>query len=70
MTFYENFEAALKLKGMSPADICTKTGLYPAYFSKLKSGHSKDVTWERAVSIVHALGMTLDEFNELGNSEK
>ena len=65
MTFYETFELALQKTGMSTADVCNKTGLYPAYFSKLKSKHAKDVTWERALMIIAALGMTPNEFYEL-----
>jgi transcriptional regulator with XRE-family HTH domain len=67
MTFYELFEIALREKHMSTADICAKTGLYPSYFSKLKNGKFKDVTWEKALIIIHALGMTPDEFNALSD---
>ena len=65
MTFYETFELALEKTGMSTADVCAKTGIYPAYFSKLKSRHAKDVTWEKALLIIDALGMTPSEFYEL-----
>jgi len=65
MTFYETFEIALKEKGMKAADICAATGIHSSYFSKLKSGHTKDVTWEKALVIIEALGMTPDEFNKL-----
>ena len=68
MSFYELFERALATTGMTTADVCRKTGLYAAYFSKLKSGHMKDVTWENACLIIDALGMTPDEFRALGNS--
>lgn len=67
MTFYETFELALEKTGMSTAEICDKTGLYPSYFSKLKSGHAKDVTWEKALVIIDALGMSPSEFYELSN---
>jgi len=67
MTFYELFEIALREKHMSTADVCAKTGLYPSYFSKLKSGKFKDVTWEKALIIINALGMTPDEFNALSD---
>ena len=65
MTFYETFEIALKKTGMTAADICAKTDIYPSYFSKLKSGAAKDVTWEKALLIIGALGMTPDEFYRL-----
>lgn len=66
MTFYELFEIALERKHMNTAEICAKTGLYPSYFSKLKNGTFKDVTWEKALLIIAALEMTPDEFNSLG----
>ena len=70
MTFYEMFEVALEETGMSTADVCAKTGLWPSYFSKLKKGETKDVTWERAIAIISALGMTPDEFVKLAESKK
>ena len=69
MNFYETFEAALREKGLKAADICAKTGLHSSYFSKLKSGHMKDVTWEKAIIIISALGMTPDEFHALHSKE-
>lgn len=68
MSFYQNFEIALEKTGMNTAEVCAKTGLYPSYFSKLKKGEFKDVTWEKALIIIDALGMTPDEFHAL--SEK
>ena len=65
MTFYETLEIAMKNRGIKAADICAKTGMNAAYFSKLKSGHMKDVTWEKALMIISALGMTPDEFYAL-----
>lgn len=70
MSFYEAFERALAIKGMTVAEICAATGIYPSYFSKLKSGHTKDVTWERAVVIIKALDMTPNEFYELTKSDE
>lgn len=70
MNFYETFELALSRKNMKPSDICAATGIHPSYFSKLKSGHTKDVTWERALTIIAALGMTPNEFYELQTSDK
>ena len=70
MTFYEALVIAMDERGMKPADICAKTGIYQSYISKLKSGHMKDVGWEKAVAIIQALGMTPDEFYELQMSDK
>ena len=70
MTFYQTFVLALEAQDMTIADVCENTGIYPSYFSKLKSGHMKDVTWERALAIIDALGMTPDEFYALQKSDE
>ena len=70
MTFYEMFEIALEETGMNTADVCGKTGLYPSYFSKLKNGDAKDVTWEKALIIIDALGMSPSEFVTLAESKE
>lgn len=62
MTFYETLDAVMTERGMKPADLCELTGFHPSYFSKLKSGHMQSVSWEKAVAIIQALGMTPDEF--------
>ena len=69
MTFYEALVIAMERNNMRPADICAKTGINDAYFSKLKSGHMKDVTWEKALIIIAALGMTPDEFHAIQMGE-
>lgn len=70
MTFYETLSLAMENKGLKIADICAKTGMHPSYFSKLKSGHTKDVTWERAIAIIDALNMSPNEFYELQTSDR
>ena len=65
MTFYETLARVLDEKGMSPAELSAKTGINQSYFSKLKSGHTKDVTWEKALIIIGALDMTPDEFSKI-----
>lgn len=65
MTFYETLTLVMKEKGMTAAALAEKTGLYPSFFSKLKSGHTKDVTWEKAILIINALGITPDDFAKL-----
>ena len=65
MTFYETLAAIMNEKGLTAADICARTGIHASYFSKLKSGHTKDVTWEKAIAIIAALGMTPSEFYEI-----
>ena len=62
LTFYETLTIVMRNRGMTAADICAKTGLHPSYFSKLKSGHVKDPTWEKALLILEALEMNPTEF--------
>ena len=64
MTFYETLACVLKEKGMTAADLSAKTGIGQPYFSRLKSGKTKDVTWEKALTIIDALDMTPNEFYE------
>lgn len=68
MNFYEALVECMDARGVSFTDLCERTGYYPSYFSKLKSGHAKDVTWERAVAIITALGMTPAEFLDVQRS--
>lgn len=65
MTFYETLAIAMSVKGMTPSDICAKTGIHPSYFTKLKQGKMNDVTWNKAIAIIDALGMTPSEFARL-----
>lgn len=69
MSFYDNLCTALESKGMTFAELSQKTGLYQSYFSKLKRGDAKDVTWEKALKIIEALGMTPSEFAALEEEE-
>lgn len=69
MTFYKALEKAMEIKHVNAAELSKRTGLYQSYFSKLKTGEAKDATWEKAILIVHALGMTLDEFSALANED-
>lgn len=69
MKFYDALAIAMKMKGVTAAELSAKTGLNQPYFSKLKSGHMKDVTWEKALLIISALDMTPDEFLEIQNGD-
>ena len=64
MSFREALNAALELKGLKPADIASDT-VNASYISKLQTGRVKDPTWQKALVIIHALGMNPDEFSEL-----
>lgn len=65
MTFYETMQYVMDKRGIKPADLCERTGLYPSFFSKLKSGHTKDVTWDKALLIIEALSLTPDQFRDI-----
>ena len=67
MKFYDTLELIMAEKGITAAELAKRTGFHKSYFSKLKSGHTKDVTWEKALVIIDALGMTPDEFYEMQN---
>ena len=62
LTFYEAMLAAMEERGYKAADMVALTGFHPSYFSRLKSGRIKDPTWDKALGIIAALGMTPDEF--------
>ena len=69
MTFYEALAIVMKEKGIKPSELAAKTGLNEPYFSKLKKGKMKSVTWERALVIIAALDMTPDEFSAIQMSD-
>lgn len=69
MSFYKKLVTAMKITGITAAELSRKTGLYQSYFSSLKKGDCKDVTWERALQIIKALGMTPSEFADLAEDE-
>ena len=62
MTFYETLELVMREKGVTAAEICERANMHPSYISKLKSGHMRSPTWENAIAIIDALGLTLGEF--------
>lgn len=69
MTFYETLDIVMREKRLKPADICAKTGISSSYFTKLKKGDMRDVTWDKALLIIAALDMTPDEFKMLQYGE-
>lgn len=62
MTFYETLASIMNIQGISFAELSRRTGLNQPYFSKLKAGTMKDATWDKAVKIIDALGMTPNDF--------
>ena len=65
MSFYETLAYILEEKDMSPSELSARSGIDQSYFSKLKSGYMKDVTWDKALTIIDALDMTPNEFQEV-----
>lgn len=69
MLFWEAVQMKLDELGMSSAELARRANVYPAYLSRLKHGYVKDPTWNYAVRIIAALGMTPTEFNDLLESD-
>lgn len=70
MTFYEALSIAMREKGITAAELSIRAGVHQSYLSKLKNGHTKDVTWEKALAIIAALEMTPDEFSALQHGKQ
>ena len=64
MAFSEALGAAMKIKGLRAVNIASDLADEP-YLSRLLKGKVKEPTWQRALAIIEALGMTPDEFREL-----
>lgn len=59
----------MKERGIKQVHIVKATGLSDAYVSMLVNGRVEDPKFSTAESVIHALGMSLDEFSELKASE-
>lgn len=76
MNFYDAVDKAIKIKGIRNfSELCRKADdnpspLFPSFFSKLKSGHTQSVSWDKALQIIRALDMTPDEFLAIQDSDK
>lgn len=64
MSFAKALDRALKIKGLKPVDIVSDD-VSASYISKLFSGRIADPTWQKALVMIKALGMTVDEFSKL-----
>lgn len=66
LNFYETLEIAMERRGLRPADLADRCEtVTPSYLSRLKNGYTKSVSWEKALEIIAALGMTPSEFYEI-----
>jgi DNA-binding Xre family transcriptional regulator len=64
MSFYETLTLFMIEKGISSTELSRRTGIRKSYFSDLRSGHTRDVSFEKALRIFAALGITPNEFAE------
>lgn len=64
MSFAKALDRALKIKGLKPADIVSDE-VSASYISKILLGRIADPTWQKALTMIKTLGMTVDEFSEL-----
>ena len=69
MSFYGKLKIALEKNGMTAAELSRRSGVSQTYISNLKVGVAKDVTWERALILIDALGMTPSEFASLEDED-
>lgn len=67
MEFYKALAYVMDEKGITAAELSRRTGLYRSFFTNMKKGRAKMPAFDNAVKIIHALGMTIDEFLELMN---
>lgn len=70
MTFAEALRKAMQERGIKQVHIVRATGLSDAYVSMLVNGKVDDPKFSTAESVIHALGMSLDEFSELRRSDQ
>lgn len=69
MEFYATLEIVMRERGITAAELSRRTGLNKSTFTEMKKGRAKVPRWDTARKIIHALGMSLDEFAELQNEE-
>lgn len=62
MDFYTTLERVMQKKGITAAELARRTGFHRSYFSELKQGRMKGVSWDKALLIIAALEMTPSEF--------
>lgn len=70
MTFAEALRRAMKERGIKQKHIVKATGFSDAYVSMLVNGKVEDPKFSTAEKVIHALGMSLDEFSALRSSDE
>lgn len=67
-TFGKALDAKMHELGITAKELSDMSGVYPSYISRILSGKLGDPKWGKARALVHALGMTTDEFAEYQDS--
>ena len=62
MGFYETLSEFMREQHVSASELSRRTGISTSFFTELKKGRVKDVSFENALRIFKALGITPDEF--------
>lgn len=64
-TFGKTLAKAMVITGVSQAELSERSGIYQSYISRLLNNKLADPTYSKSVALIHALGMSLDEFSIL-----
>lgn len=70
MLFGEALRIAMSGKDMSGKELSEKSKVTPQYISQLVTGTLKDPTFKKARALIAALGMSLQEFSDLQDSDE
>ena len=62
MKFGDAVSYYLAEKGMTAKELAKKSGFTEAYISQLRGKRGNDPTFTRAIAIIDALGVDIDEF--------
>ena len=62
MSFYDALAVVMHDKGITAAELARKTGIRKSYFTELKNGRVVSPSWDYALLIIAALGLTPNEF--------
>ena len=65
MSFYDALAVVMHDKGITAAELARKTGIRKSYFTELKNGRVVSPSWDYALLIIAALGLTPDEFAKI-----
>ncbi len=69
-TFGETLAQTMKIRGVKQNELSERSGVYQSYISRLLNGKLLDPTFTKAIALIRALGMTMDEFVAVQEEEK